>query len=157
MQPADLSIAAGIVSGLFVSGVFFSSSQMVIPLLYNHTPQIQTEIFTKFYWRGFAVVAPLAVASTTAFGAAAYLLPEYRTELAVAAALSVTPLPWTQIVMAKTIGSLIKCENNKVEQEKFGREGILRLLKSWKGNNMVRFGATGAGGLLGLWVLLNRR
>jgi hypothetical protein len=157
MHPGDLSIAAGIVAGTFVSGVFFSSSQMVIPLLYKHTPQVQTEIFTKFYWRGFAVVAPLAVASTTAFGYAAYVLPRYRTELSVAAALSLVPLPYTQLVMAKGIQTLIKCENNAVEQEKLGGQEILRLLQSWKANNMVRVAATGAGALLGLWILLNRK
>lgn len=157
MHPADISTAVGIAAGCFVSGVFFSSSQMVVPLLYNQTTQVSTEIFTKFYWRGFAVVAPLAVASTTAFGYAAYLLPEHRTQLGIAAALSLVPLPYTQIVMAKGISTLIKCENNRVEQEKLGEKEILRLLKSWKANNMVRFGATGMGGLLGLWILLNRK
>lgn len=155
MDPSVLATAIGAASGIFTSGVFFSSSQMVVPLLYKHTSHVQTDIFAGFFWRGFAVVAPGALASATAFGVAAYLQPEKRVELGAAAALALAPLAWTRLAMQSDIDKLLKCQDSKVEQEKLGDKEILRLLKGWKTRNWVRAGTIGAGGVLGLWILLH--
>lgn len=156
MDAATTATAVGITSSLLCSGVFFSSSWMVVPMLYDRAIPVSTSIFSEFYYRGLATVAPLSAIAAVGFGTAAYFNPARRNELAVAAALSLTPLVWTRFAMQTTIETLLKASDSVVEQEKLGGQEVVRLLKQWVLMNYVRVFALGGAGATGLWTVLDR-
>lgn len=146
--------ALGLTSSIFLSGIYFSSSHLTLPILYRFPSSTSTSIFTEFYHRGLTTVVPLALASTLSSATAAYLVPAQRTNHVIAGAATFATLPWTAVVMMSTIQRLIELNESEVEREKSGTEEVMRLLKRWKAMNMVRSAMAMVGGLVGLMALI---
>lgn len=69
---------------------------------------------------------------------------------AVAGGLALAALPWTTLIMMKTIQTLLSVSRDEKVRQKIGQEGTVALLKQWKWMNMVRAGLTLAGGMVGV-------
>ena len=68
----------GVASSIFVSGIFFASSQLMLPLLYPLPTDISTRTFTALFYSGARAIVPLVLVGASATGVAAYLDPSHR-------------------------------------------------------------------------------
>lgn len=145
---------AGISGAFALSGVYFCSSQVFLPTMYELSPETVTKMFARVFYRGTAVVAPLSMLSAVATGTLSYMYPEQRNIFAAATAATVAPLIWTRVVMGTTVNQLLELGNNAAMREKAGSTEIVALLKSWTAMNFVRSGLGAAGGFIALWAVL---
>ncbi|KAJ9620135.1 hypothetical protein H2203_007900 [Taxawa tesnikishii (nom. ined.)] len=146
--------ALGLTSSLFLSGTYFASSQLVLPILYTRSPSTSTPIFSELYYRGAVTVVPLALFSASCSGYLAYACPTLRTLYAIAAVAPFATLPWTVLFMKSTNDRLNLLAKDQREQEKADPAEVTALLKKWTVFNYVRSGMCMIGGLAGLFALL---
>ena len=98
------------------------------------------------------MVVPGAILSAAATAYLAYRYPAQRTPLGVAAAVTLSWLPFTLVVMSGGINRLLEIGGNAVEMEKAERSGeVLKLLKAWTFQNAVRGSLAFIGGSIALW------
>jgi hypothetical protein len=142
----------GFSSSLFLSGIYFSSSHLTLPLLYHLPTDISTSAFTTLYYSGANTVVPLAIFSSLCSGVAAYLDPPKRVGYAIAAVSTIASLPWTLVVIAKTNETLIAMSKDAHVREKAKAGEVEALLRRWTWMNMVRAGMAAVGGIVGLVV-----
>lgn len=118
----------------------------------NHPPSVSTPIFAGVYYHGAAFVIPTALVSSAAYAYLAYSIPAERTIYAAAASAVLVNIPLTGIVMMPGIKRLIEVSKQGAsEQAKAGQSGeVLRLLKAWNAQNVVRAVLTFAAGVAGL-------
>jgi len=143
---------AGTASSLWLSGIYFSSSHLAVPLFYPLPTSLSTSAFTTFYHSGAKTVVPIALVSTICNGAAAYFEPSKRLEYGLAAVGAIGTLVWTRLAMMGTNTALIELGEDGVRREKVGAKGVEDLLRRWAWMNGVRSSMAGVAGLLGLVV-----
>lgn len=146
--------AVGITSALILSGVYFGSSQLTVPILYRLEPATAATIFSEFFYRGYATVVPFAAVSAVSFLTASYYEPEKRQRLIGATVAVLSALIWTRLAMTTTIDTLLEADKNAAVLQNLGGDEVIRLLKQWHWMNFVRAGLTVTGGALGLWTLV---
>ena len=144
----------GLTSSIFLSGINIGASHLTLPILYTRSPSISAPIFHEFYNRGAVTLVPLGLFSASCSALVAYLLPSQRTLWAGAAVATFAQLPWTGLAMMKTIGRLNAIAASKIEQEKASQEEVVALLRQWAWMNVVRGLLAMAGGLAGVWALI---
>ena len=154
MDNPKLLAAFGTASAIFLSGFYASSSQISIPPLLALPSKQSTVAFENVYYRGAKAVVPLTLVSSLTTGAAAYLIPHKRAELATAAVITALGLPWTQITMASTNSRMLALKESDAEREKAGEAEVTGLLQKWQALNFVRAGFGLMGGVVGMWALL---
>ena len=140
----------GLTSSLFLSGIYFCSTQLALPLLSKLPIGTSTPRFAQLYHSGAAVVGPLVALSSLSFGTAAYLDSKKRTQYAIASAVVFASLPWTRFVMWSCIQRLIAISEDVKLQEKVSATEVEGLFGQWGWMNLVRSGMAGVGGVLGL-------
>ncbi|OJD34463.1 uncharacterized protein BKCO1_23000136 [Diplodia corticola] len=158
MEPSALvrtTAILGFSSSIYLSGIYFSSSQLTLPILYRLPSATSTSVFDEFYHRGAVTVVPLALASTLCSGLAAYLQPVGRATFACAGALTIATLGWTRLAMMGTIDALIAAANDERVREEMEAGEVVEKLKTWRWMNMVRAGLSLAGGMAGLIGVCN--
>jgi len=143
---------AGFSSSIFLSGIYFCSTQLALPLLYGIPIGTSTKQFDQLYHGGANVVGPLIAFSTACSGASAYLNPEKRVGYAIAASLTFANLPWTRLVMWGGIQRLLAISSDVKLQEKVHVAEVEGLMGQWGWMNLVRAGLAAAGGIVGLLV-----
>ena len=99
-------------------------------------------------------LVPLGIFSASCSALVAYLLPSQRNLWAIAGMATFAQLPWTGFVMMKTINQLNAIAASKVEQEKASQEEVVALLRRWAWMNVVRGLMAMAGGLTGVWAMV---
>jgi len=163
ITPLHAAQLLGITSSLFLSGTYFASPALFIPLLLLQPTKLSISLFADLFHRGALFIVPLSVISTLSSAVAAFLCPAHtnvdvlRRRISVAAALfAFAPLAYTRLVMAEGIDRLVQMAGEKgkaeTEEEEGGRDGEVRvLLKRWAGQTYVRAALAGTGGLVGLW------
>ena len=144
----------GPASSIVLAGINYGSSHLVIPMLYTRSTSVTTPIFLEFYHRGLVTVVPLSIFATTCSGLVAYLHPPQRTLFGLAAGLTICQVPWTQFVMMPTNKRLNAIGASTVEQEKASDQEVVGLLEKWYWMNFVRGSLALAGGLIGVWALI---
>src|SRR5690349_18522886 len=112
----------GLTSSLLLAGVNLGSSHLTVPLLYPQPNAVSTPFFKDFYTHGALTLVPLAIFSGASSGIVAYLVPAQRTFWVVAAAATLSQLPWTGLVMMPTNNRLNDIGVSSVEQEKASQE-----------------------------------
>ncbi|KAH7246376.1 hypothetical protein BKA59DRAFT_197793 [Fusarium tricinctum] len=145
----------GLTSSLLLAGVNLGSSHLTVPLLYPQPNAVSTPFFKDFYTRGALTLVPLAIFSGASSGIVAYLVPAQRTFWVVAAAATLSQLPWTGLVMMPTNNRLNDIGVSSVEQEKASQEEVVGLLKKWRWMNIVRGLLALTGGLSAVLALQN--
>jgi hypothetical protein len=147
---------AGFSTPLFTSGIFFASSQLILPPLYDLPVSTSTPIFRQVYYNGLAVIVPLIVASTTsnAFLAYAAESSELRAIYASASASIIGTLLWTVLVMMDGIKKLNGIAESAVEQEKADKNEVQGLLRGWTTQNFVRSGLAFTGAMTSVYATL---
>jgi hypothetical protein len=140
----------GFTSSLFLSGIYFCSTEIGLPLLYNLPIATSTSGFSKLYYGGSKVVAPIVAISSISLGTAAYLNAQKRVQYASAAALVFSALPWTRTVMWGGIQRLLTISTDARLQEKVGVAEVEMLLTQWGRLNLCRAGFAAAAGIIGL-------
>jgi hypothetical protein len=147
------SALLGLSSSLWLSGIYFSASQLTLPLLYRLPAETSTKVFTELYYRGAKTIVPLALLSTASTGLSAYLDPDNHLKYAVAAAATISSLAFTAAAMTPTIDRLIAISKDTTVMVKSAASGeIETLLRRWKWMNNVRAGLCAVGGVLALLV-----
>ncbi|KAI1622390.1 hypothetical protein EDD37DRAFT_634898 [Exophiala viscosa] len=142
----------GLTSSLWLSGIYFGSSQLTVPLLFGLPVETSSAAFKDLYYSGAKTVVPLALLSTVATGVAGYLDPEKRVGYAIAAVSTIGTLAWTRAAMVGNIDRLLAIADDKKVKEKVRTEEMDQLLKQWQWMNSVRAVLAGVGGVLGLLV-----
>ena len=127
----------GLTSSIFLSGVNIGASHLTLPILYTRPASISTPIFNEFYIRGAVTLVPLGVFSASCSALVAYLLPSQQTLWAIAGVATFAQVPWTLLVMMKTISRLNAIAASKAEQEKASKEEVVALLRRWAWMNIV--------------------
>ncbi|KIW20370.1 hypothetical protein PV08_00945 [Exophiala spinifera] len=142
----------GVSSSIWLSGISFSQSYLTIPLLVGIPSETSTALFKDLYYSGAKLIVPLALTSTLSTATAAYLDAEKRAGYAVAAAATISILPFTAAVMFPCIHRLIAIADDAKVREKTQPGEVAGLLTQWKWMNYVRAGLSGVGGVVGLLV-----
>ena len=145
----------GFSSSLFLSGIYFTSSQVALPILYGLPVATSTAGFSTLYYRGFAVVGPLVALSSTCSGISAYLDSHKRVGYAIAGIATFATLPWTRFVMWNGIQRLLAISADVKLQEKVQVADVEKLLDQWGWMNFLRAGMAGVGGVVALLVAGN--
>ncbi|CAF9924767.1 hypothetical protein IMSHALPRED_006294 [Imshaugia aleurites] len=144
----------GLTSSIFLSGINIGASYLTLPILYTRPTSTSAPIFHEFYNRGAVTLVPLGLFSASCSGLVAYLFPSQQTLWAVAGMATFAQLPWTGLVMMKTIKRLNTIAASNVEQEKASQEEVVALLRQWAWMNVVRGLMAMAGGLTGVWAMV---
>ena len=144
----------GLTSSIFLSGINIGASYLTLPILYTRPASTSAPIFHEFYNRGAVTLVPLGLFSASCSGLVAYLFPSQQTLWAVAGMATFAQLPWTGLVMMKTIKRLNTIAASNVEQEKASQEEVVALLRQWAWMNVVRGLMAMAGGLIGVWAMV---
>jgi hypothetical protein len=139
-----------VTSSIWLSGIYFSNSQLVLPILYRKPVGVSSAIFAELFQRGTNAIVPLMVISALATGTSSYLDPQKRTQYAISGLLTLSTLPWTIFVMMGVIQQLITIAEDPKIQEKTSQAAVEGLLRSWTWMNFIRSGLSLAGGLLAL-------
>lgn len=147
----------GFTSGLIFSSVYFTSSYLIMPPLFDQPPANSATIFREIFYRGATVIVPLALISTATNAYAAYAssVPEVRNLYALAAVAVLAPLPWTALVMTNGIQRLNTIAENKLEQEKASKSEVEGLLRAWTWQNYVRGTLALVGSIASLYAALS--
>ncbi|KAH6887071.1 hypothetical protein B0T10DRAFT_490674 [Thelonectria olida] len=148
--------AFGLTSSLVLAGVNLGASHLTVPLLYKQPISISTTFFSEFYIRGAVSLVPLGIFSGASSALVAYLVPSQRTIWATAAVATLSQTPWTVLVMMATNNRLNEISASKDEQEKAGKDEVVRLLKQWRWMNIVRGLLALTGGLSAVWALVQK-
>lgn len=143
----SVTSAVAVTSSIWLSGIYFSNSQLVLPILYRRPVGISSTIFAELFQRGTNTIVPLMVVSALASGASAYLDPQKRVQYAVSGLVTLSTLPWTIFVMMGVIQRLIAIAEDPRLLEKTDQTAVEGLLRSWTWMNFVRAGLSLAGGL----------
>ena len=99
-------------------------------------------------------LVPLGLFSASCSALVAYLFPSQRTLWAVAGVATFAQVPWTALVMMKTVKRLNAIAASKDEQEKANKQEVVALLQQWTWMNIVRGGFAALGGLTGVWAII---
>lgn len=142
----------GLSSSIWLSGIYFGSSHLTVPLLFGLPVETSTAAFKKLYYSGAATVVPLALLSTLSHGVAGYLDEEKRVGYAIAATSTIATLAWTAAAMAGLNDKLIAIAGDKKAREDVRPAEADKLLRQWQWMNMVRAVLAGVGGVVGLLV-----
>lgn len=147
----------GLTTSIHLSGIYFSSSHLALPLLYRMPTDASTQAFTQLYYRGAKTVVPMALFSSLCAGVAAYLDTDQRRRVgyAVAAVATIATLPWTQLVMMDTNHALLAIGADQKAREKVSAAEVEGLLRRWTWMNFVRSGFAAVGGVVGLMVVVD--
>ena len=146
--------ALGITSSLLLSGIYAGSSLLNMPILYRLPSETGLDIWSEFFYRGFATVVPLAVSGTFGLATAAYLMPSKRKTLATGSVLVISTLAWTSLLMKGGIDRLLLLNESGAELQMAKSGEVLALLKTWTWQNMVRSVLAGLGGVVGIYGLV---
>ncbi|KAH8705669.1 hypothetical protein BGW36DRAFT_367976 [Talaromyces proteolyticus] len=160
LQAAKL---ASISASLLASGIFFSSSNLVIPLLSKLDHQRVTPgAFADFYHAGLRVVVPLTIVGSASSAVVAFLSKDKTERLvwSTAAVATFAVLPWTRLGMWQTINTLLKIADETgsgagVVSEKEKKVVVQGLLTRWKTMNYARSAFTLVGGLIAGWKVVS--
>lgn len=144
----------GMTSSIFLSGINIGASLLTLPILYTRPASISTPFFNEFYNRGAVTLVPLDIFSVSCSALVAYLLPSQRTLWTVACGTTFAQLPWTALVMMKTITRLNAIAASKDEQEKASKQEVVALLRQWAWMNIVRGALAAFGGFIGVWAII---
>jgi hypothetical protein len=147
----------GLTTSLVLSGVNIGTSYLVLPILYTRPTSITTPIFSELYFKGAVTLVPLGIFSAACSALVAYLEPSQRNLWAFAAVATISQTPWTVFVMMKTNNRLNALAASEKEQEKASDEEVVGLLKQWTWMNFVRGSLALAGGVAGIWALVERQ
>jgi hypothetical protein len=147
----------GLTTSILLSGVNIGTSFLVLPILYTRPTSITTPIFSELYTKGAITLVPLGIFSASCSALIAYLDPSQRNLWAFAAVATASQTPWTVLVMMKTNNRLNAIAASEKEQEKASDQEVVALLKQWTWMNFVRGGLALAGGLAGVWALVERQ
>ncbi|OIW35449.1 DUF1772-domain-containing protein [Coniochaeta ligniaria NRRL 30616] len=139
-----------VTSAIWQSGIHFSNSQLVLPILYRQPVGVSTAVFAELFRRGTNAIVPLMAITALATGTSAYLDPQKRMQYAASGLLTLSILPWTIFVMMGVIQQLITIAEDPKIQEKTSHAAVEGLLRSWTWMNFVRAGLSLAGGLVAL-------
>lgn len=140
-------------SSLLVAGYTLGFSQNGVSELYDERPQISTPIFTRIFYAGGRVAAPLSISSLLSSAYLAYVIPEKRKLWATAAALILAIRFGTEYVMMPGIKRLIAISEDEEVQEKTEQTLEHRqLMIRWVKQNYLRSTAALVSGLVGLWA-----
>ncbi|KIV77694.1 hypothetical protein PV11_09477 [Exophiala sideris] len=142
----------GLTSSLWLSGIYFGSSQLTVPLLFGLPVDTSAKLFKDLYYSGAKTVVPLALLGTVCTGVAGYLDPEKRVGYAIAATSTIGTLAWTRAAMMGNINRLLAIADDKKVKENVRTEEMDQLLRQWQWMNAVRAVLAGVGGVLGLLV-----
>ncbi|KAJ9603353.1 hypothetical protein H2200_012131 [Cladophialophora chaetospira] len=142
----------GLSSSLFLSGIYFCSTQVALPVLYGLPVATSTHGFDQLYHNGLNVVGPLVAFSSLCSAASAYLDSRRRIGYAIAGATTLASLPWTRLVMWGVIQRLLAISGDVKLQEKVQVAEVEKLLDQWGWMNLVRSGMAAVGGIVGLLV-----
>ena len=145
----------GFSSSIFLSGVYFTSSQVALPTLFGLPVGTSTAGFNTLYHRGLNVVAPLVAVSALSASTSAYLDPKRRTMYATAGVITFATLPWTRVVMWNCIQRLIAISTDATLQEKVQVSEVESLLRQWGWLNFARAGMAAVGGIVGLLAVVD--
>ncbi|RDW73537.1 hypothetical protein BP6252_07444 [Coleophoma cylindrospora] len=159
MDPAAIlrtTTLLGLSSSFFISGINFSASQLTLPALYGLQTSASTAAFDILYHRGATALIPLVSLTTVLQCTSAYLDPENRIKFAIAAGLTLAPLPWTRLVMMETIQQLLKLAGDATTREKVGKAQIVSLLRTWTWMNFARSAMAAAGGFIGVAIVAGK-
>jgi hypothetical protein len=160
LQAAKL---ASISAPLFVSGRFFSSSNLVIPLLSTLDHQRVTPgAFAGFYHAGLRIVVPLTLVGSASSAVVAFLSKDNTERLVwiTAAVATFAVLPWTRLGMWQTIDTLLKIADETGSgtgfvSEKDKKVVVQNLLTRWETMNYARSLFALAGGLIAGWKVVS--
>ena len=141
-------------SSIFLSGINIGASLLTLPILYTRSTSVSTPFFNELYDRGAVTLVPLDIFSVSCSALVAYLLPSQRTLWAVAGAVTFAQLPWTLLVMMKTVIRLNTIAASKNEHEKASKQEVVALLRQWAWMNAVRGALAAFGGFIGVWAIV---
>ena len=141
-------------TSIFLSGINIGASILTLPILYTRPTSVSTPFFNEYYNRGAVTLVPLGLFSASCSALVAYLLPSQRTLWAVAGLATFAQVPWTAVVMMKTVKRLNAIAASKVEQEKADKQEVVALLRQWTWMNVIRGGLAALGGLTGVWAII---
>lgn len=157
MDTTTASKALTAPAALLLVGYGLQTSQVILPLLFEQAPPVSLPMFRNIFTQGAFVIVPAAILSTTANAYLAYTQPRQRRSWAVAGALMVAPLVFTQLFMSAGIKRLLDLESNTAAQKAAESTGeVVRLLKAWNSGNWVRIGMYLASATVGLSAMLSR-
>ena len=142
------------ISSIFLSGINIGASILTLPILSTRPTSISTPFFNEYYNRGAVTLVPLGLFSASCSALVAYLLPSQRTLWAVAGVATFSQVPWTALVMMKTVKRLNAIAASKEEQEKASKQEVAALFWQWTWMNIVRGGFAALGGLTGVWAIV---
>lgn len=147
----------GITSTLVLSGLSIATSLLFVPRMYPLPLATSTALFDKLYHNGVQVCVPLTVVAAAALGylghhsyhyhgaSSSYHQYDHR-GLSVAAALVLSTLAWTGLVVMPVNNRLLDMAHDAHKREEAGPAVVEALLRKWKWMNYVRgFVALGAG------------
>ena len=100
-------------------------------------------------------LVPLGLFSASCSALVAYLLPSQRYLWALAGVATFGQVPWTALVMMKTVKRLNAIAASKDEQEKASKQEVVDLLRQWTWMNVIRGGLAAFGGLTGVWAIVD--
>lgn len=146
----------GLTSSILLSGANIGSSILTVPMLYTRPASITAPIFSEFYYRGAVTLVPLSLFSGSCSVLVAYLLPSQARLWALAAVITCSQLPWTLLVMRPTNNRLIAIASSQTELEKASQGEVVGLLRQWAWMNILRGLLALAGGLTGVYAVLER-
>ena len=141
-------------TSIFLSGINIGASILTLPILYTRPASVSTPFFNEYYNRGAVTLVPLGLFSASCSALVAYLLPSQRHLWAVAGLATFAQVPWTAVVMMKTVKRLNAIAASKVEQEKADKQEVVALLRQWTWMNVIRGGLAALGGLTGVWAII---
>ncbi|BFZ60440.1 hypothetical protein YB2330_001476 [Saitoella coloradoensis] len=157
-EPLILAQLAGVIgSAVFAVGNFANSSTGIMAVLADSSTtelplKYRLTMWRRFYERGKAFYAPMAVVSAASYGLVAYLSPTVRNSALFSTGMCMTALPFTLFGIGPTNNKLFALE----ERAKTGEtseafdKNALGLLETWTGLNTIRFSLVGLGFLNGL-------
>jgi hypothetical protein len=152
MDSVTVARFLSIPTAFMMTGFSIAASQSTLPLIYDQPASVSLKIFKGVYHRGAVMVVPGAIISAAATAYLAYKYPAQRTALGSAAAVTLSWLPFTLLIMSGGINRLLEIGGNAVEMEKAERSGeVLKLLKAWTFQNAVRGSLAFIGGSIALW------
>ena len=141
-------------SSIFLSGINIGASVLTLPTLYTRPTSVSTTFFNEYYNRGAVTLVPFGLFSGSCSALVAYLLPSQRYLWALAGLATFAQVPWTALVMMKTVKRLNTIAASKHEQEKADRQEVVALLQQWTWMNVIRGGFAALGGLTGVWAII---
>ncbi|MCJ1392995.1 hypothetical protein MMC18_005867 [Xylographa bjoerkii] len=168
MSEATTAIAVvqtvAIVAASVTAGIIFGLSHIAVPALYHAPTPIMLKQWATIYAIGKATGPVAALVAATAFGYLARAVPALRYSYVGAAALSITIVPWTGIMMTATndeltnrLAAFEKLKDGEAAAEAGRPQGekTVDLMAKWQALNYVRALFPLAGAVLAAWATLS--